>query len=210
MGDRQVHGGARRLLFVWDRTSAAGLSVCRSNLCKTICETMFCAEAQCNSYAAVLPSHAIPAPPRGRGSSAVRPRCHTCLHACETCMRKLLQVRRLKRNMEPRGNRGGGGGGDGVACLFSVGALEGVCFHMDKVHEAPEVVLEADRQMHGCAVVAELVPDLADHAPRRRAGAVALVDEREAGHAVTAHLAVDRDRLRLHSPCRHTHVAGQA
>lgn len=93
------------------------------------------------------------------------------------------------------------GSGGNRAYLLAVGALKGVGLHVDEVHEAAEVVLEADRHLHRRAVVAQLVADLADDPPRCRAGAVALVDERDARYPVPPHLAVHRDGLRLHAPC---------
>ncbi len=45
----------------------------------------------------------------------------------------------------------------------------------------------------------ELLAELVADAERVRAGAVELVDERDARHLVAAHLAIDRVRLRLHA-----------
>ena len=52
------------------------------------------------------------------------------------------------------------------------------------------------------AVRPSLLSSCCDHVGRVRPGAVHLVDEGDAGHVVPLHLAVDRDRLRLHASHR--------
>ena len=80
--------------------------------------------------------------------------------------------------------------------------------HLDEVDDAFEVVFGADRQLqrHGIATQAGL--DLLDAAQEVGAGAVHLVDEREARHGVLVHLAPDRLGLRLHAADRAEHGAG--
>ena len=62
----------------------------------------------------------------------------------------------------------------------------------------PRVVrLEPDRDLHQDRVAAQPLAQLLGDPHRVGAGAIALVDEGEAGHAVATQLAVDGDRLRL-------------
>ena len=69
--------------------------------------------------------------------------------------------------------------------------------HPDEVDDALEGVLAPDRDLHRHRVGAEALADRVDTAPEVRAGAVELVDEAEARHAVAIRLAPDRLRLRL-------------
>ena len=71
--------------------------------------------------------------------------------------------------------------------------------HADQVDDALEVVLGADRQLHRHGVAAQARLDLLDAAQEVGAGAVHLVDERDARHIVLVHLPPDRLRLRLHA-----------
>ena len=69
--------------------------------------------------------------------------------------------------------------------------------HLDQVDDALELVLAADRDLDRHGVRAEAVLDRVDAAPEVGAGAVELVDEAEARHAVAVGLAPDRLGLRL-------------
>ena len=69
--------------------------------------------------------------------------------------------------------------------------------HLDQVDDALELVLAADRDLDRHGVGAEAVLDRFDAAPEVGAGAVELVDEAEARHAVAVGLAPDRLGLRL-------------
>ena len=69
--------------------------------------------------------------------------------------------------------------------------------HLDEVDDALELVLAADRDLDRHGVGAEAVLDRVDAAPEVGAGAVELVDEAEARHAVAIGLAPDRLGLRL-------------
>ena len=69
--------------------------------------------------------------------------------------------------------------------------------HLDEVDDALELVLAADRDLDRHGVRAEAVLDRLDAAPEVGAGAVELVDEAEARHAVAVGLAPDRLGLRL-------------
>ncbi len=69
--------------------------------------------------------------------------------------------------------------------------------HVDEVDHAAELVLGADRHLQRHGVDAQAVLDHVDHAPEVGAGAVELVHEAEARHAVAVGLAPDRLGLRL-------------
>ena len=69
--------------------------------------------------------------------------------------------------------------------------------HLDQVDDALELVLAADRDLDRHGVRAEAVLDRVDAAPEVGAGAVELVDEAEARHAVAVGLAPDRLGLGL-------------
>ncbi len=69
--------------------------------------------------------------------------------------------------------------------------------HLDQVDDALERVLAADRDLDRHGVGAEAVLDRVDAAPEVGAGAVELVDEAEARHAVAIGLAPDGLGLRL-------------
>ncbi len=69
--------------------------------------------------------------------------------------------------------------------------------HLDEVDDALELVLAADRDLDRHGVRAEAVLDRLDAAPEVGAGAVELVDEADARHAVAVGLAPDRLGLRL-------------
>ena len=91
-------------------------------------------------------------------------------------------------------------GGDRLAAdVLALLAVEVDRLAVDQVDHAFEVRLGADRDLQRDGGQAELALELLDHVGRVRAGAVHLVDERDAGHVVPLHLAVDGDRLRLHA-----------
>ena len=69
---------------------------------------------------------------------------------------------------------------DLVAQVVAVGDR----LHVDQVDHAAELVLGADRDLQRHGVRAEPVTDHVDHAPEVGAGAIELVDEAEARHAV--------------------------
>ena len=69
--------------------------------------------------------------------------------------------------------------------------------HLDEVDDALELVLLPDRDLDGDGVRAEAVLDRLDAAPEVGAGAIELVDEAEARHAVAIGLAPDGLGLRL-------------
>ena len=69
--------------------------------------------------------------------------------------------------------------------------------HLDQVDDALEAVLLADRDLDRHRVGAQAVADRLHAAPEVGAGAVELVDEAEARHAVAVGLAPDRLRLGL-------------
>ena len=87
---------------------------------------------------------------------------------------------------------------DDVDLLAEVVAVEDR-LHLDEVDDALERVLAADRQLDGHRVRAEALADRLDAAPEVGAGAVELVDEAEARHAVAVGLAPDRLGLGLHA-----------
>ncbi len=74
--------------------------------------------------------------------------------------------------------------------------------HLDEVDHALEALFLADGDLHRDGVGAEALPDRLDATPEVGAGAVELVDEAEAGHAVAVGLAPDRLGLGLDT--RHT------
>ncbi len=93
--------------------------------------------------------------------------------------------------------------------LHALGAVVPVDrLHLDEVDDALELVLGADRQLQHDGVAAQPGLDLLDAAQEVGAGAVHLVDEREARHRVLVHLAPDRLGLRLHAGDRAEHGAG--
>ena len=75
--------------------------------------------------------------------------------------------------------------------------------HAHQVDDALELVLAADRDLDGhelaIRVAAEAVADRVDAAPEVRAGAIELVDEADARHAIAVRLAPDRLGLGLHA-----------
>ena len=85
--------------------------------------------------------------------------------------------------------------GDG----FAVGTGEGVSLHGQQVDQAVVLVFQADGNLDHDGIVAQLGAQLFRDAVGIGAGAVELVDERDAGHVVPAHLAIHRDRLGLHA-----------
>ena len=90
--------------------------------------------------------------------------------------------------------------GISLSTMFSpLSPSKRIGLHRDEVDHALELVLEADRQLQQDGVVVELLAQALDHLQRVRAGAVALVDERDARDVVAAHLAVDGERLGLHA-----------
>ena len=94
------------------------------------------------------------------------------------------------------------------AHVLAVVAVEVEGAHVDEIDDAVELVLGADRHLHVERVVRELLLQHLRDAPVVAAGAVHLVDEGEARNLVAAHLAVDRDRLRLHAGDRVEHQDG--
>jgi hypothetical protein len=74
-----------------------------------------------------------------------------------------------------------------------------IAFIFTRSIDAFELVLGADRQLDRHRVGAQPVLDLVDHAQEVGAGAVHLVDERDARHAVLVGLAPHRLGLRLHT-----------
>ena len=85
------------------------------------------------------------------------------------------------------------------ADLFTVGAVVVPGLAGEQVDRALEAILFADRDLHHDGVVRELLAQQAGDAEGVGTRAVELVDEGEAGDVVAAHLAVDRDRLRLNA-----------
>ena len=85
------------------------------------------------------------------------------------------------------------------ADVLAVGAVEIEGLLAEQIDDALEVVLQADGKLHQHGVAVELVAKLLDDFVRIAAGAVHLVDEGQAGHAVSPHLAVDSQRLGLHA-----------
>jgi hypothetical protein len=86
-----------------------------------------------------------------------------------------------------------------VARLLAISPFKVECSHVNEIHEPSQVILKADRDLNRRAVVLQLLADLIDDAPGRRARAIALVDESKARHVVSPHLAVDGDSLRLYA-----------
>ena len=80
--------------------------------------------------------------------------------------------------------------------------------HLDQIDDAFEVFLGADRHLHRHRVRAEARLQLADDLVEVGAGAVHLVDERKARHAVLVGLTPDGFRLRLHAADRAQHEHG--
>ena len=87
-----------------------------------------------------------------------------------------------------------------AADFLAVVAVEVQGLFADQVHDALEVVFQTDGKLHQHGVAAELVAELSNHLLGVPAGAVHLVDKRQPGDAVAAHLPVDRQRLGLHPP----------
>src|SRR5690606_23759952 len=73
---------------------------------------------------------------------------------------------------------------------------------------ADEFVFGADRQLNGHGIAAQALMDLVDTTQEVGAGAVHLVDERDARHFVFVHLPPDRFGLRLHAGDRAEHGDG--
>jgi len=71
--------------------------------------------------------------------------------------------------------------------------------HADEIDDALEAVLGADRNLDREGVGPQARPDLIQTAEEVGAGAVHLVDEGDARHAVLVHLPPHRLRLRLHA-----------
>ena len=86
-----------------------------------------------------------------------------------------------------------------VADFLAVGAVEVDGLHRDQVDHAFELSSLPIGNCIRTASQSQLFADLLDHAERIGAGAVHLVDERQARHVVALHLAVDGHRLRLHA-----------
>ncbi len=87
---------------------------------------------------------------------------------------------------------------DGLAVV----AVEIQGLFAEQVNNPLEIVLQTDRKLHQHGITAELAAELLDHFLRVAAGAVHLVDERQAWHAIAPHLAVDGQRLGLHAAHR--------
>ena len=81
--------------------------------------------------------------------------------------------------------------------------------HFKKVDDALEAVLLADGQFHGACVRLQLIAHLLHDAGEVRAHAVHLVNERDAGNAVTVRLPPHGLALRLHATdcTEHAHSA---
>ena len=100
----------------------------------------------------------------------------------------------------------------GNLAIFELRALGRIVppdlLHANEIDDADELVLGADRQLnrHGHATQARL--DLLDAAQVVGAGAVHLVDERDARHLVAVHLAPHGFGLRLHARDRAEHGDG--
>ena len=96
--------------------------------------------------------------------------------------------------------------------IFELRALGGIVppdlLHANEIDDAGELVFGADRQLdrHGDAAQARL--DLVDAAQEVGAGAIHLVDERDARHLVAVHLAPHGLGLRLHAGDRAEHCDG--
>ena len=88
------------------------------------------------------------------------------------------------------------------ANFFALRAVEVISATGDQVDDAFEVLLGADRDLHHHRFAVELFVQLLNDAARVRSDAVHFVDERQARNAVTLHLAVDGERLRLNAADR--------
>ena len=71
--------------------------------------------------------------------------------------------------------------------------------HLDEVDDADGMLLLAERDLHRHRIGAEAVAHRLHSGEEIRAGAVHLVDEGDAGHAVAVGLAPDGLGLRLHA-----------
>ena len=123
-------------------------------------------------------------------------------------LHQLVAVHRERFEHVVPGRRGlflQGGRNRFLAHLLAVRAVEVNRLHRHQVDDALELLLAADRNLHQHGVAAELLLELPHDRLRVRAGAVHLVDERQPRHVVPLHLAIDRDRLRLHAAHRAQH-----
>ena len=90
-------------------------------------------------------------------------------------------------------------GRNGLAAdVLAVVAVEVQGLFAEQVDHALEIVFQADGKLHQHGIAAQLAAELLDHLLGVAAGAVHLVDERQAGNAIAPHLAVDGQRLGLH------------
>ncbi len=85
-----------------------------------------------------------------------------------------------------------------AANVLAVVAVEVQGLFAEQVHDAFEFVFQADGELHQHGVAAQLAAELLNHLLGVSAGAVHLVDERQAGNAIAPHLPVDGQRLGLH------------
>ena len=81
--------------------------------------------------------------------------------------------------------------------LLPLATLEVEGLHLDEIHYALKVSLEADGELEHHRVVAELLAQLPGHAPGIGARAVQLVDEGDTRNAVAPHLTIHGQGLRL-------------
>ncbi len=85
------------------------------------------------------------------------------------------------------------------ANVLAVVAVEVDGLHGQQVDDALELVLGSDRVSDQVSVVVQFVAQHLHHAEGVGARTVHLVDEGQSRHTVALHLAVDGDRLRLHT-----------
>lgn len=70
-------------------------------------------------------------------------------------------------------------------------------FPSNQIDNAPEFILDADRNLNGSGWHPQLGSDLVDHTPRIGTSSIHFVDERDSGNIVSPHLPVNGDRLAL-------------
>ena len=87
-----------------------------------------------------------------------------------------------------------------AADVLAVVAIEVQGFFAEQIDDAFEIVFRPDGKLHQHGVAAELAAKLLNHLLGVAAGAVHLIDERQAGNAIAPHLAVDGQRLGLNPP----------
>ncbi len=84
------------------------------------------------------------------------------------------------------------------ADLLAVVAVEIHRFFADQVNHAFEVLFQTNRKLRQHGIAAEFGTELLNHLLGVSTGTVHLVDERQTGHAIAAHLPIDGQRLSLH------------